>query len=131
MLVAALTPAGLGALLSVDGVVTGDVFAVYLDHVLGPTLQSGAVVVLDNLPVHEVADLVEVVHKHGARLLYLPPYAPDFNSTELAFSKLKTWLRMVKARTRYLLDDAIRAAAEWTTAADAKNWFDHCGYHVH
>lgn len=129
--IAALTPAGLGALFSVNGAVTGEVFAVYLDRVLGPTLRPGDVVVLDNLPVHKVAGLEEVAQKYGARLLYLPPYSPDFNPIELAFSKLKTWLRTAQARTRDVLEDAIRVAAEWITAADAKNWFDHCGYHVH
>lgn len=129
--IAALTPEGLGALLSVNGAVTGEVFAAYLDQVLGPTLRPGDVVVLDNLPVHKVAGLAEVAQKYGARLLYLPPYSPDFNPIELAFSKLKTWLRTAKARTCDVLEDAIRTAAEWITATNAKNWFDHCGYHVH
>ena len=129
--IAALTPAGLGALFSVNGAVTGEVFAVYLDHVLGPTLRLGDVVVLDNLPVHKAAELEEVAQKYGARLLYLPPYSPDFNPIEFAFSKLKTWLRTAQARTRDVLEDAIRAAAEWIIAADAKNWFNHRGYHVH
>ena len=128
---AALTPEGLGALCSVNGAVTGEVFAGYLDQVLGPTLQPGDVVVLDNLPVHKVAGLAEVAQKYGARLLYLPPYSPDFNPIELAFSKLKTWLRTAQAHTRDALEDAIRAAAQWITATDAENWFDHCGYHVH
>lgn len=129
-LIAALTPDGLGALLSVDGAVNGDVFAAYLDQVLGPTLQPGDVVVLDNLSVHKVAGLDEIARKYGARLLYLPPYSPDFNPIELAFSKIKTWLRAAQARTRDLLEDAIRDAAGWVTEQDAKNWFDHCGYHV-
>ena len=94
-------------------------------------LQPGDVVVLDNLPVHKVAGLEEVAQKYGARLLYLPPYSPDFNPIELAFSKLKTWLRTVQARTRDALEDAIRAAAQWITVTDAENRFDHCGYHVH
>ena len=130
-LIAALTPDGLGALLSVDGAVNGDVFAAYLDQVLGPTLRPGDVVVLDNLSVHKVAGLGEIAQKYGARLLYLPPYSPDFNPIELAFSKLKTWLRTAQARTRELLEEAILAAAEWITEKDAKNWFDHCGYHIH
>ena len=129
-LIAALTPDGLGALLSVNGAVNGDVFAAYLDQVLGPSLRPGDVVVLDNLSVHKVEGLDEIVKKHGARLRYLPPYSPDFNPIELAFSKLKTWLRTAKARTRDLLEEAIRTAAEWITEQDAKNWFDHCGYHV-
>ena len=129
-LIAALTPDGLGALLSVDGGVNGDVFAAYLDQVLGPTLRPGDVVVLDNLSVHKVDGLDDIVQKHGACLRYLPPYSPDFNPIELAFSKLKTWLRTVQARTRDLLEEAIRAAAAWITEQDAKNWFDYRGYHV-
>ena len=129
-LIAALTPDGLGALLSVDGAANGAVFAAYLDQVLGPTLAAGDVVVLDNCAIHKGEDLAEIVGRYGARLLYLPPYSPDFNPIELAFSKLKTWLRMAQARTRDLLEEAIRAAAEWITGEDAKNWFDHCGCHV-
>ena len=130
-LIAALTPDGLGALMSVDGAVNGEVFAAYLEHVLGPTLVPGDVVVLDNLPAHKVAGLAELVEARGVRLLYLPPYSPDFNPIELAFSKLKTWLRTAQARTREALEAVIQTATEWVTQADAKNWFDHCGYHVH
>jgi transposase len=61
----------------------------------------------------------------------LPPYSPDFNPIELAFSKLKTWLRTAQARTREALEATIQAATEWISHQDAKNWFDHCGYHVH
>ena len=130
-LVAALTPNGLQAAMTVSGAVNGDVFAAYLQQVLGPTLVPGDVVVLDNLPAHKVAGLAELVEACGARLLYLPPYSPDFNPIELAFSKLKTWLRTAQARTRDALEAVIQTATEWVTEADAKNWFDHCGYHVH
>ncbi|MGI4834937.1 MAG: IS630 family transposase [Janthinobacterium lividum] len=129
-LVAALTPNGLQAALTVRGAVKGDVFAAYLRHVLGPTLVPGDVVVLDNLPAHKVAGLAEIVAARGARLLYLPPYAPDFNPIELALSKLKTWLRTAQARTREALEATIQVAIEWINQQDAKNWFDHCGYHV-
>ena len=97
-LIAAPTPDGLGALLSVSGAVNDDVFAAYLDQVLGPTLRLGYVVVLDNLPAHKVGGLAGLVEAHGARLLYLPP---DFNSIELAFSTLKrgcAWPRPAPAR---------------------------------
>ena len=130
-LIPALTPDGLGALMSVDGAVNGDVFAAYLDQVLGPTLMPGDVVVPDNLSAHKVAGLAERVEARGARLLYLPPYSPDFNPIELTFSKLKTGLRTVQARTREVLEAVIQDAADWITEHDAKNWFDHCGYHVH
>ncbi len=129
--VAALTPRGLEAVLTVDGAVNGAVFAAYLDQVLAPTLVPGDVVVLDNLRVHKVAGLAELVEACGARLLYLPPYSPDFNPLELAFSKLKTGLRTAQARTREALENALRKATEWITQQDTENWFDHCGYHVH
>jgi len=130
-LVAALAPNGLQAAMTVSGAVNGDVFAAYLQQVLGPTLVPGDVVVLDNLPAHKVAGLAELIEARGARLLYLPPYSPDFNPIELAFSKLKTWLRTAQARTREVLEAVIQTATDWITERDAKNWFDHCGYHVH
>lgn len=129
-LVAALTSNGLQAAMTVSGAINGDVFAAYLHHVLSPTLVPGDVVVLDNLPAHKVAGLAEIVAARGARLLYLPPYSPDFNPIEHAFSKLKTWLRTAQARTREALEATIQAATEWISQQDAKNWFDHCGYHV-
>ncbi len=138
-LLAALTPNGLAALLPVNGAVNGEVFAAYPDQVLCPTLRPGDVVVPDKLAVHKVPGLAvhkvpgleELAAAYGVRLRYLPPYSPDFNPIELAFSKLKTWLRTAQARTRDLLEEALCAAAAWITADDAQNWFDHCGYHVH
>jgi len=130
-LVAALTPTGRQAAMTVSGAVNGEVLAAYLSQVLGPTLKPGDVVVLDNRPAHKVAGLAELVEARGARLLYWPPYSPDFNPIELAFSKLKTWLRTVQARTREALEAVIQAATEWISEQDAENWFDHCGYHVH
>ena len=128
---AALGAGGLQAAMTVSGAVNGEVFAAYRQQVFGPTLVPGDVVVRDNLPAHQVAGLAELVEAHGARLLYLPPYSPKFNPIELAFSKLKTGLRTAQARTRNALEAVIQTATEWVTEADAKNGFDHCGYHVH
>ena len=130
-LVAALTPNGLQAAMTGSGAVNGDVFAAYLKQVPGPTLVPGDAVVLDNLPAHKVAGLAELVEARRARLWYLPPYSPDFNPIELALIKLKTWLRTAQTRTRDALEAVIQTANEWVTEANAKNWFDHCGYHVH
>ena len=83
----------------------------------------GDVVVLDNLPVHKVAGIAAWVEARGARLLFLPPYSPDFVPIEPAWSKLHT----AQARTRQALDQALT----WITSQNAQNWFDHCGYNVH
>ena len=85
---------------------------------------------LDNLPAHKAAGLAERVEARGARLPYLPLYSPDFNPIELAFNKLKTWLRTAEARTREALESVIQDATKWITEFDAKNWFAHCGHHV-
>ena len=130
-LVGALTVNGLEAVMSLDGALNAASFAVYLAQVLGPTRVPGDVVVLDNLPVHKVAGLAELVEARGARLLFLPPYSPDFAPIEQAWSKLKTALRTAQARTRQALDRALDQAVAWITGQDAQNWFDHCGYHVH
>jgi len=83
-----------------------------LEQVLDPTLVPENVVVFGNLPAHQVAGLSELVETRGARLLYLPLYSPDFNPIELAFSKLKTWLRTAQARTREALETVIQTATE-------------------
>ena len=114
-----------------DGAVSGDVFAAYLDQMLGPTLRAGDVVVLDNLSGHKEDELGETVQKYGARLRHLPPYSPDFNPIERYLSKLKTGLRTAQARTREALEAVIQTATDWITARDAKNWSDHFGCHVH
>ena len=130
-LIAALPPRGLGAAMSGSGAVHGAVFAASLDQVLGPTLRPGDVVVLDNLPAHQVDGLAALVEQRGARLLYLPPYSPDFHPIAWAFRKLNTKRRQLQARTREALEKAIRAAVKWIRRQDARNWFAHCGYHVH
>lgn len=129
--VGALTINGLEAVMSLDGALNQDSFAAYLAQVLGPTLVPGDVVVLDNLPVHKVAGMAALVEARGARLLFLPPYSPDFAPIEQAWSKLKTALRTAAARTHQALQQALTDAVAWITSQDAQNWFDHCGYHVH
>lgn len=129
--VAALTAQGVEAVMELDGAVNTTSFVAYVEQVLGPTLRPGDVVVLDNLRVHKAPGVAQAVAAFGARLLFLPPYSPDFTPVELAFSKLKTALRTAQARTREALTDALRTALSWISETDAKNWFDHCGYHVH
>ena len=130
--IAALTTQGVEAVMERDGAVNAASFAVYLDHVLGPTLVPGDVVVpRGTLRVHKAPGLAELVEKRGARLLFLPPYSPDFTPVEWAFSKLNPFRRTAQAPTRQALTDAVRAALDWIGQDDAQNWFHHCGSHVH
>lgn len=128
---AALTPQGLQAVMELDGAVNTASFVAYLEQVLGPTLVPGDVVVVDNLRVHKAPEAAQAVAARGARLLFLPPYSPDFTPVELAFSKFKTHLRTAAARTREALTQALQTASDWISATDAQKWFAHCGYHVH
>jgi transposase len=127
-----LSLSGLGATMTVNAPTDTDVFVAYVvayvAQVLVPTLRPGQVVVLDNLGAHKAAAARALIEGAGCRLLFLPPYSPDFNPIEEAWSKLKTRLRTAAARTRDALDAAIRDALDWITAADARGWFRHCGY---
>jgi transposase len=130
-LLAALSWRGVRAAMTVESPTDGDVFRAYVEQVLGPRLQPGDVVVLDNLAAHKVAGVRALIEERGAQLLYLPPYSPDFNPIEPAWSKVKELLRAAKARTLPLLDDAITAALAAITADNAAGWFRHCGYRIH
>ena len=114
-----------------EGAVNGDIFRVFVDQCLAPTLCEGDVVVMDNLPSHKVEGIEEAIESRGATLVYLPPYSPDFSPIEECWSKVKSWMRKTKARTLMALDDAIVDAFEQVTASDAAGWFRHCGYAVH
>ena len=81
--------------------------------------------------VHKMDGMAERVATYGARLLFLPPYSPECNPMERAWSKLKTALRTAQARTRQALSHAVTHACQWITETDAQNWFAHCDYHVH
>jgi transposase len=96
--------------------------------VLAPTLHPGQVVVLDNLSPHEATRVRELIEAAGCRLLLLPPYSPDFNPIEQAWSKLKALLRGLGARTKEALEAALTQVLNAITTADTQGWFAHCGY---
>lgn len=109
----------------------GAAFEIYVKEVLCPQLQAGQVVVLDRLNVHKNRRVREAIEAKGCTLLFLPDYSPDLNPIELAFSKLKTWVRQLEARTRQALDDAIATALKTITLQDVMSWFAHAGYTHH
>src|SRR6185369_15611290 len=103
-------------------------FRAYVAETLVPTLQPGDTVILDNLGAHKVAGVREAVEAGGARLLYLPPYSPDFNPIELAFAKLKALLRSAAARTVSDLWEATRQAFVCFSPDECRNYFAAAGY---
>jgi transposase len=127
-MLAALTRRGVKAPMTIESPTDGDVFLAYLEQVLCPQLSPGQVVVMDNLAAHKVAGVRELIEATGAHLVYLPPYSPDFNPIEQAWSKIKQHLRSAKARTVSALDAAIAEALAAVTAENASAWFAHCGY---
>src|SRR5688500_9357569 len=117
---------GMGASLVVEGSTNGTVFQTYLEDVLLPTLKRGQVVVMDNLSAHKGERVRELIEAKGCELIYLPPYSPDFNPIEGAFSKIKSYLREACARSQDTLMEVIGEALSTISASDAKSYFEHC-----
>ena len=131
-LLGAMTSQGMLASMTVESPTDGDVFLAYLEQVLCPQLRPGqvVVVVMDNLGAHKVAGVRQRIEATGAELRYLPPYSPDFNPIEQAWSKIKQRLRSAKARTLEALPDAVVPALASITPENASAWFRHCGYAI-
>jgi transposase len=127
-MLAALSTRGLEAPMTIAEPTDGDIFLAYLEQVLCPRLRPGQVVIMDNLAAHKVAGVRELIEAAGARLLYLPPYSPDLNPIEQAWSKVKQILRALKARTGDALENAVAQALAAITPENAVAWFSHCGY---
>jgi len=126
----AMSLRGFDAAMTVESATDGDVFRAYMEQVLCPKLRSGDVVVMDNLSAHKVAGIREWIEACNAQLLYLPPYSPDLNPIEKAWSKFKQFLRAAKARSKEALDQAITDAIKTITAENAAAWFRSCGYGI-
>ena len=119
---------GMGASLVVEGSTNKTVFETYLEEVLLPTLKRGQVVVMDNLSAHKGERVRELIEGEGCELIYLPPYSPDFNPIEQAFSKIKSHLREACARSRETPMEVIGGALRTISASDALGYFENCGY---
>ncbi len=127
-LLASITAEGIGPCLAVEGATTREVFEAYLERALAPSLRPGQVIVMDNLSAHKGGKVREIVEGAGCELAYLPPYSPDFNPIEGAFSKVKGFMRQAEARTREALIEAMGRALDAVSARDARGFFEHRGY---
>ena len=126
--VGALRLSGMTAPMTLNGAMNGPAFTAYVEQVLAPTLRPGDIVVMDNLPAHKPAAVRDAIKRAGAELRFLPPYSPDFNPIELAFSKIKALLKKAAARTLQDLWDAIALAIDAVTPQEARNYFTATGY---
>ena len=115
---AALTTEGILASMSIESPTDSDVFLAFVEQVLGPRLEPGHLVILDNLGAHKVDGVRQAIESRGASVLYLPPYSPDFNPIEQAWSRLKQLLRGVKARLLDQLEPALAQAIAAITPHD-------------
>ena len=127
-MIAALRLEGLGAPAVFDGPIDSPTFLAYVEQVLVPTLRPGDVVVLDNLAVHKQPEVRTAIEQVGARVRFLPPYSPDFNPIELAFAKLKAFLRATRPRNFEQVCDLIALALDLFTPDECAAYARHCGY---
>lgn len=127
-IIAAMTIEGVLAAASIDASTDGDVFGEFIRNALVPSLRPGQVVVMDNLAAHKVAGIREAIEAVGCRVIYLPPYSPDFSPIEPMWSKVKQRLRTLGARTLASLGEAVTTALNAITPSDCQGYFRHCGY---
>ena len=125
---AGLRSSGLIAPLVVDGAVNGEIFLAYVRQHLAPALQPGDIVIMDNLTSHKRAGVRQAIEAVGAVLMYLPPYSPDFNPIEQAFSKFKWLLKSAAHRTVEALWSACGELLDKFTLSECENYIRHCGY---
>lgn len=122
----AMSLRGMIATMTIEEATDADIFLAYVEHVLCPALRPGDVVIMDNLSSHKVSGVRKRIESAGAEVLYLPPYSPDLNPIEKAWSKLKQTLRSAKARTTEALEQAITEALNLISAENAQAWFRLC-----
>jgi transposase len=126
--VAALRLDGVGAPAVFNGPIDNPSFLAYIEQVLAPTLRPGDVVILDNLAVHKQPAVRAAIEATGAQLRFLPPYSPDFNPIELAFAKLKAFLRAARPRSFDHVCALMAVALDLFTPTECHNFVRHCGY---
>jgi transposase len=127
-LMSAVRMDGVVAPMLLDGPVNAQTFAGYVEDCLVPALESGDILIMDNLPAHKSARITQAVEDAGCNLVYLPPYSPDFNPIENMWSKVKASLRKTAARTFDAVVDAVAEALRTITLEDCDGYFEHCGY---
>ncbi len=126
--IAALRRNGLGAPMTLDGPMNGNIFRAWTEQFLAPILRPGDIVVMDNLPSHKVSGIRQAIEAKKALLLYLPPYSPDLNPIEQVFAKFKAALRKAAARTVTKLWCEIAKTLKTFSPRECAAYLKNCGY---
>lgn len=126
--IAALRLEGLTAPAVFDGPIDNPSFLAYVEQILVPSLRRGVVVILDNLAVHKQPEVRAAIERAGAQLRFLPPYSPDFNPIELAFAKLKAFLRALRPRSFEHVLELVARALPFFAPTECRNYIRRCGY---
>jgi transposase len=129
-LISSIGSEGIGPSMSIEGPSETDSFGIYVREILVPKLKAGQIVLMDNLSVHKGKWVRELIERRGCQLWFLPPYSPDFNPIEEAFSKVKALLRRAQARVLEALFEATEEVLLAISAQDARGYFEHCGYAI-
>lgn len=129
-MVGAIALDGFRGFMTVDAGTGIDVFEAFVGQVLIPNLRDGDIVVMDNLSAHKNGRILRLIERCGARVLFTPPYSPDFNPIEKTWAKLEDVIRRIETLTREAFDKAVAVAMEGITGDDIWGWFKHCGYAV-
>lgn len=127
-MIAAITVRGMQAAMTIEAATDAQVFGAFVEQVLVPTLKPGQVVVMDNLSAHKVGRIVDKIESAGCRVLFPPPYSPDFSPIEPMWSKVKKKLREAEARTVEALEVEVGTALAAVTASDCRGCVAECGY---
>ncbi len=126
--ISALTLDGVSCPMMIEGAIDTQVLRAYVEHIVVPELTEGDIVIWDNLAIHKDAEVRRMIEEAGARIEPLPSYSPDLNPKEECISKIKTYLRKVKADTVLKLTKALKCAIDLVTGDDARGWIAHAGY---
>jgi transposase len=126
-MIAAMKLTGISASMAIEGPLDGSVFYEFISKILVPTLSCGDVVILDNLNIHKLDYIQELLKESGAKVMYLPPYSPDFSPIEKAWFVIKNYLRKTEARTVSAVIDAFGDAIDLITPQKALEFFAFCG----
>ncbi len=127
-IISAMSFQGIRAQFSLMGGTDAVTFEAFISQKLVPKLWKGACVIMDNCSIHKGEKIRSLIEEAGANLLYFPTYSPDFNPIENCWSKLKSILRSLGARTYPDLAYAIKLAFSQISVNDIRNWFVHCCY---